>query len=101
MMKPILEVIVKPQVCIIRTAAVNVRSRDDKSTEFGTGITISAPKNIGADSHFQVLSNIPDRPGLQDSGRVMHIVDAAKKYLKQRVQFYLDFSAQIVFAKDK
>ena len=36
-MKPGLEVVVEPQVSIIRTAAVTVGPRDDKTAEFGAG----------------------------------------------------------------
>jgi hypothetical protein len=76
---PGLEVIVKPQVRIIRAAAVNVGARDDKPAEFGAGIAVIAVKNIGADFHFQVLGHIPDRTGLYNSGRVLDIVDAGEK----------------------
>ena len=100
-MEPSSEVVVKPQVSIIGAAAVNIGSRDDKAAEFGARITIVSIKNIGADYHLQVLGDIPDRPGLHNSGRVVHIVDTAKKYLKQRVQFHLEFSAQVVFPEYK
>ena len=100
-MKPKLEVIVKPQVNIIRTATVNAGLRDDETAEFGAGVAVIAVKNIGADFHLQILGHIPDRPGLQNSGRVLDIVDAGKKYLKQWMQFQLDFSAQVVFAQDE
>ena len=100
-MKPILEVVVKPQVSTIWTAAVNVGARDDKTAEFGAGIAVISVKYIRADFHLQILGHVPHRPGLQDSGRIVHIVDAGEKYLKQRMQLQLDFSAQIVFAKHK
>ena len=60
----------------MRTAAVDVGSRDDKATEFRARIAVSAVKNIGADFYIQVLGDIPDGPGLQDSGRIFDIVDA-------------------------
>ena len=65
-MKPILKVIVKPQISIIRTAAVDIGTRDDKSAKFRAGITVIAIKKIGADFHVQILDDIPDRPGLSD-----------------------------------
>ena len=96
-----LEIIVEPQISIIGTAAVDVGSRDDKAAEFGARITVVAIKNIGADYHLQVLSHVPDRTGLQDSGWILNIVDAGKKYLEQWMQFHLDFGAQVVFAQDE
>ena len=51
-MKPILEVVVKPQVSTIRAAAADVGARDDKTAEFGAGIAVIAIKNIGADFHL-------------------------------------------------
>ena len=60
----------------MRTAAVDVGSRDDKSAEFRARIAVVAVKDIGTDFYVQVLSDIPDGPGLQDSGRIFDIVDA-------------------------
>jgi hypothetical protein len=100
-MEPILEVVVKPQISIIWTATANIGSRDDKAAEFGAGVAVIAVKNIGADFHFQILGHTPDRPGLQDSGRVVHVVYAGEKYLKQRMQLHLDLSADVVFPEYK
>jgi len=72
----LLKIIIEPQISIMRTAAVDVGARDDKAAEFGAGIAVVAVKNIGADFYVQVLSDIPDGPGLQDSGRIFDIVDA-------------------------
>ena len=80
---------------------MNVGSRDDKAAEFGAGVAVIAVKNIGTDFHFQVLGDIPDRPRLQDPGGIVHIVDVGKKYFEKRMQFHLDFSAQVVFAQYK
>ena len=70
------KVVIKPQVGAVRAAAVDVCARDDESAEFGAGIAVVAPEDVGTDFHVQVLSNIPDRPGLQNSGRVFEVVDA-------------------------
>ena len=75
-MKQILEVVVKPQVGAVRAATVDFGARDDESAEFGAGIAVVAPEDIGTDFHVQILGNIPDRTGLQDSGRIFEIVDA-------------------------
>ncbi len=72
----LLKIIIEPQISIIRAAAVDVGSRDDKAAEFGARIAVVAVKNIGADFHVQVLGDVPDGPGLQDSGRIFDIVDA-------------------------
>lgn len=97
----ILEVIVKPQVGTVGAAAVNIGSRNDEAAEFRAGIAVVAVKNIGAEFQVQVLSDAPDRPRLQDSGRILHIVDGGKKHLKQRVQLYLDFGAQVMLAENE
>ena len=96
-----LEVIIKPKIHTIWTAAADVGSRDDKAAEFGARVAVVAVKNIGAHFQLQILGQIPNRPGLQDSGWVLHIVDGAQKYLEQGMQLQLDFSAQVVFAKDE
>ena len=75
-MKPILEVIVEPQVSTIRTATVDVGTWNDKSAKFGAGLAVIAPKYIGTDYHVQVLGDIPDRSRLQESGRILDIIDA-------------------------
>ena len=97
----LLKIIIEPQISIIRAATVNVGSRDDKSAEFGARIAVVAVKKIGANFYVYVLGDIPDGPGLQNSGRIFDIVDAGQKNFKQRVQFNLDFSAQIVFGQHK
>ena len=74
-----LKIVVKPQVGIVWTAAVNVGARDDKTAEFGAGAAVIAVKNIGTDFHLQILTHIPYRPGLQYSGGILYVVDAGKK----------------------
>ena len=74
--KSILEVVVKPQICIIWTAAVDVCTRNDESAKLGARVTVIAIKDIGSDFHVQILSDVPGRPGLQYSGRISDVVDA-------------------------
>ena len=60
---------------------MNVCTGDDKTAEFGAGVSVVAVKNIGADFHLQILGHIPDRPGLPNSGGIVHMVAAVKKNL--------------------